>query len=53
VGDLTYEQFSRKIGISPAILHRLEIAEQNVTLNTLEQLVGRLKCSNSDVFPGK
>jgi len=27
--------------------------EQNVTLKTLEQLVGRLKCPISDVFPEK
>ena len=52
-GNLTYEQFSRKTGISPATLHRLEMAEQNVTLKTLEQLVGRLKCSIGDVFPEK
>ena len=41
------------MGISPATFHRLEMAEQNVTLKTLEQLVGRLKCSISDVFPEK
>ena len=40
----------REIGIIPATHHRLEMAEQNVTLKTLEQLVGRLKCSISDVF---
>jgi DNA-binding Xre family transcriptional regulator len=52
-GNLTYQQFSRIMKISPAILHRLEMPEQNVTLKTLDQLVSRLKCSLSDVFPEK
>jgi transcriptional regulator with XRE-family HTH domain len=37
-GELTYQQFSRKIGISDSTLHRMELAEQNVTLKTLEQI---------------
>jgi hypothetical protein len=46
-------KFSREMGISPATLHRLEMAEQNMTPKTLEQLVGRRKCSISDVSPEK
>ena len=49
-GDLTYQQFSRKTGISDSTLHRLEMATQNVTLTTLEQLCDRLKCRVSDLF---
>ena len=49
-GDLTYRQFSRKVGISDSTLHRMELAQQNVTLKTLEQICDRLKCSISDVF---
>jgi DNA-binding Xre family transcriptional regulator len=49
-GDLTYLQFSRKMGISDSTLHRLELGEQNVTLRTLEQICDRLKCGVSDVF---
>jgi len=49
-GDLTYQQFSRKMGISDSTLHRMELAQQNVTLKTLEQICDRLKCSISDVF---
>ena len=49
-GDLTFQQFARKTGISDSTLHRLELAEQNITLNTLEQLCDRLKCSVSDIF---
>jgi DNA-binding Xre family transcriptional regulator len=49
-GDLTYKKFARKVGISDSTLHRMEMAEQNVTLKTLEQICDRLKCSVSDVF---
>jgi len=50
-GDLTYAQFAKKTGISDSTLHRLELAEQNVTLKTLEHLTERLKCSVADIFP--
>jgi len=49
-GDLTFQQFSRKTGISDSTLHRMELADQNVTLNTLEQICSRLKCTVSDIF---
>jgi DNA-binding Xre family transcriptional regulator len=49
-GDLTFQQFSRKTGISDSTLHRLELGEQNVTLKTLEHLCSRLKCKVSDIF---
>lgn len=49
-GKLTYQQFSRKTGISDSTLHRLEMGTQNVTLKTLEQLCDRLKCRVSDLF---
>jgi len=51
-GDLTFQQFSRKTGISDSTLHRLELADQNITLGTLEQLCDRLKCSIQDLFEG-
>jgi DNA-binding Xre family transcriptional regulator len=49
-GDLTFQQFSRKTGVSDSTLHRLELGEQNISLKTLEQLCDRLKCSVSDLF---
>ncbi len=49
-GELTYQQFSRKVGISDSTLHRMEIGEQNVTLKTLEQICERLKCTISELF---
>jgi putative transcriptional regulator len=50
-GHLTYAEFARKMGISDSTLHRLEMAEQNVTLKTIEHITRRLKCKVSDVFP--
>lgn len=50
-GSLTYAQFAKKLGISDASLHRLEMGQQNVTLKTLEHITQRLKCSMSDIFP--
>jgi DNA-binding Xre family transcriptional regulator len=49
-GDLTYAQFSRKVGLSDSTLQRLEMGEQNITLKTLEQIVDRLNCRISDIF---
>jgi DNA-binding Xre family transcriptional regulator len=49
-GDLTYQQFARKAGLSDSTLHRLELGDQNITLDTLEQLCDRLKCSISEIF---
>ena len=49
-GNLTYQQFSRKVGISDSTLHRMEMGEQNVTLKTLEQICDRLKCTVADMF---
>ena len=49
-GDLTYQQFARKLGVSDSSLQRMELGEQNVTLATLEQILDRLKCSVSEVF---
>lgn len=50
-GDLTYEQFSRKIGLRASSLHRLELCQQSITLRSLQQILKRLKCRLSDVFP--
>jgi DNA-binding Xre family transcriptional regulator len=54
-GKMSYPAFARKMGVSPSSLHRMEMAEQNVTLKTLEHLLKRLKCRVTDVFgePGQ
>jgi len=51
-GNLSYPAFARKLGISSASLHRMEMGEQNVTLKTLEHLLKRFKCNVGDIFDG-
>jgi transcriptional regulator with XRE-family HTH domain len=41
---MTLQQFARKAGISDSTLQRLESGEQNITLQTLEKILGNLKC---------
>lgn len=48
--DLTLMQFSKKLGISDASLHRLEQGDQNVTITTLERLSERLKCKVGEML---
>ena len=49
-GDLSYPAFARKVGISSSSLQRMELGEQNVTLKTLEHLLGKLNGSMAEVF---
>jgi transcriptional regulator with XRE-family HTH domain len=50
-GDLTYAEFSRKLGFPPSTLHRLEQGNQSITLRGLQQILRKLKCGLADVFP--
>jgi transcriptional regulator with XRE-family HTH domain len=50
-GEATYREFARKLGISVSTLYRLEQAEQSITLGKLEDIMDRLKCELSDIFP--
>ena len=49
-GDMTYPEFSRKMGLAGSSLHRMEMGTQNVTLKTLEQIMKRLNCTMADIF---
>ena len=49
-GDWTFAQFEKRMGISASTLHRIELEQQNVTLDTLESIMDRLKVSMSDIF---
>lgn len=49
-GDLSYAKFSKKIGLPPSTLHRLEMCQQSLTLSRLEQIMKRLRCSLTDIF---
>jgi len=49
-GDLSQAAYARKLGISQSTLQRLECAEQNTTLATLETIMKALKCELPDLF---
>lgn len=49
-GEMTQEQFAKKLGISRATLTRLENASQNTTITTLDQISRALKCDVGDLF---
>jgi transcriptional regulator with XRE-family HTH domain len=49
-GDLTQEQFARKLGISRPTLTRLENGAQNTTIKTLDQIAKSLKVDVGDLF---
>jgi transcriptional regulator with XRE-family HTH domain len=51
-GDQTFADFSRKLGLPVSTLHRLEACEQSITLGRLNQIMARLKCDLTDIFPG-
>jgi transcriptional regulator with XRE-family HTH domain len=50
-GDLTFMQFSRKLGFPPSTLHRLEQGTQSITLRGLQQILRKLKCGLAEIFP--
>ena len=50
-GDMTFAEFSRKTGLPPSTLHRLESAEQSITLGRLQQLMVRLRVRLADIYP--
>ena len=49
-GELSYAKFSKRVGLPPSTLHRLEMCEQSITLSRLGQIMKSLKCAVSDIF---
>ena len=49
-GEQSQVAFARKIGISKSSLNRIEIGEQNVTLETLDTICARLRCGIHDLL---
>lgn len=49
-GKMSQDVFARKLRVSSSTLGRLENAQQNVTIKTLQQLCKALKCSVGDLF---
>jgi predicted transcriptional regulator len=52
-GEMTFAQFSKKTGLPPSTLFRLERCEQSITLGRLQQVMDRLKCTMKDIFTDK
>jgi transcriptional regulator with XRE-family HTH domain len=50
-GEMTFARFSKKLGLPPSTLHRLEQGAQSITLRGLQQIMRRLKCGLQDIFP--
>jgi transcriptional regulator with XRE-family HTH domain len=48
---MTYARFSKKLGLPPSTLHRLEQGAQSITLRGLQQIMRRLKCGLTEIFP--
>ena len=49
-GDMTFAEFSRKVGLPASTLFRYEQCQQSATLGRLEQIMKRLKCTIKDIF---
>lgn len=49
-GELSMRDFALKVGLSKTSLQRIENEEQNVTIDTLEHLCGKLKCEVGDLL---
>lgn len=52
-GDLSYADFSKKVGVSHTTLHRIERGEHHITLDKLEVILNRLRIKMRDVFPNE
>lgn len=50
-GEETYAAFGKKVGLSGSTLFRLENNQQSITVQKLEVVLSRLKCTMADVFP--
>ncbi|WP_375207690.1 helix-turn-helix domain-containing protein [Hyphococcus sp.] len=49
-GALTQKAFARKVGVDQASVNRIELGEQNVTIDTLQTICDRLKCTAGDLL---
>jgi len=49
-GSMSFIEFSRKTGLPPSTLHRLENGDQSITLGRLDGVMKRLKVGLTDVF---
>jgi transcriptional regulator with XRE-family HTH domain len=52
-GELSYAEFSKRVGVSYTTLHRVERGEHHLTLNKLETILEKLKVRMRDIFPNE
>lgn len=52
-GDVPQRVFARKMGVAQSTIMRIENEDQNVTLDTLEQLCKAFHVDIGDLFPAK
>ena len=50
-GDMPQREFARKIGVGQSTIMRIENLDQNVTLDTLEQLCKYFRLDVAELFP--
>lgn len=43
-------EFARKLGIDQASVNRIELGEQNITIDTLQLICTRLKCTAGELL---
>jgi DNA-binding Xre family transcriptional regulator len=48
-GEIPLRNFARRLGIAKSTLHRIEM-EENISLETLEQICKALKCDITELF---
>jgi transcriptional regulator with XRE-family HTH domain len=49
---LSQVQMAKRLGVGRSTLNRLEAADQNVTVRTLDQLCRALRCDVGELFGG-
>ncbi|MDD5350288.1 MAG: helix-turn-helix transcriptional regulator [Chthoniobacteraceae bacterium] len=49
-GQASYVAFSKKTGLTPSTLFRLENCQQSITIGRLQQVMDRLKITLWDIF---
>jgi transcriptional regulator with XRE-family HTH domain len=47
----SYAAFGKKVGLSGSTVFRLENGDQSITVQKLDLILSRLKCTVADVFP--
>lgn len=52
-GDVPQRVFARKMGVAQSTIMRIENEDQNVTLDTLEQLCKAFHVDIGDLFPAR